>query len=107
MTDDLILRLRTLMAEIEARISTEQTPDISPKLRDALQATDNRSLLQASSPSPSPQGHTGGTDLRASDLQRHARPNDYVPKGEGFDEASFIGTGDDDPLGHDAAIRRR
>ena len=99
MTDDLIQRLRTLMAEIEAKLS-------DTKLRDALS-----SLPPAYPTSALPSLAERDQDLRGSDVctntAKHARPNDYVPSDEGFDEASFLGTGDDDPLGHDAAIRRR
>ena len=106
MTDDLIQRLRTLMAEIEARLASgETTDDVSPKLRDAL----------ASLPPAYPTSETT-PKAKTSQLDNdpgycppkaaYTRPTDYVPNDDAFPPEDFIGSGDSDPLGHDAMIRR-
>lgn len=111
--DDLITRLRTLMAEVEARIREGEVlhdEDVSPKLRDALSGLPGAYPAKDETPKDKPP-----QDLRASDLclakVKDRKPSDsYVARDplhdEGFDPADFIGTGDRDPLGHDEAIRR-
>lgn len=116
--DDLIQRMRALMAEIEHRLGQGDTSwdGVSPKLRDAI-----ASLPSAYPPEPpqrsaqpsqalSDPGYClskAEPDLRARDL---SRTKDYIPRDplheEGFDPRDFIGTGDSDPLGHDELIRR-
>jgi hypothetical protein len=66
----------------------------------------------ASTPEPTTQQ---SQELTKADLCRDtakdARKRNYIPSDplheDGFSPSDFIGTGDDDPLGHDALSRRR
>ena len=117
--DDLITRLRTVMAEVEARIQQGEVlgdEDVSPKLKEALRLPsvgeavreDPKPLSDPPTTSktygPSSPEHTSVS--RARDIKL----DDYIPRDslheEGFDPEDFIGCGDRDPLGHDEAIRR-
>ena len=123
MTDDLIVRLRALMAEIEARLADDD--GISPKLRQAVTQArqEARDALAVGAdvgaePKPHDDSQTQSmtyrpskADDRSATRARQIKLDDYIPRrdplrDEGFDPEDFIGTGDTDPLGHDAAIRR-
>ena len=106
--DDLIPRLRALMAEIEARLT--HGDDLSPKLAQALAVGAD---VGAERPTPQENRaistpYTSAMAERLSDLRTDASHlKDYRPVYDpGFDEAVFLGSGDGDPLGHDALIRR-
>ena len=117
--DDLITRLRTLMAEVEARIQQGETlsdEDVSPKLQEALRLPQASGVLPeqpnlshlSNDPKPLAPKTTSRDNYRREDAS-HLK--DYVPRhlvhGEDeFPADDFIGTGDSDPLGHDEAIRR-
>ncbi len=113
--DDLITRLRTVMAEVEARIRQGEVlsdEDVSPKLKEALSGTIS-GTDRLPLPDPPVSSKTYGPGLADDVSAARARPlklDDYVPRdplhAEGFDPEDFIGTGDRDPLGHDEAIRR-
>jgi|tagenome__1003787_1003787.scaffolds.fasta_scaffold14881975_1 hypothetical protein len=87
--DDLIQRMRALMAEIEHRLGSDQ----------------RASLPSAYPAGPSPLKMQQDQELGVSDLYlRKAtpeRPKDYVPTSrrdeDGFDPEDFIGTGDRGP----------
>jgi len=114
--DDLITRLRTLMAEVEARIQQGEVlgdEDVSPKLKEALSGM--RSGTQPQPPSDPPMTSKtygpGLADGPSATRPRDIKLDDYIPRDpmhahEGFDPEDFIGTGDTDPLGHNEAIRR-
>jgi hypothetical protein len=122
MTDDLIARLRALMAEIEARLADDD--GISPKLRQAVTQArqEARDALAVGAdvgaePKPHDDSQTQSmtyrpskADDRSATRARQIKLDDYIPRSpshaEGFDASDFLGTGDTDPLGHDAAIRR-
>lgn len=112
MTDDLIPRLRALMAEIEAQLAKlgHADPTSDDRLKQALAAT------PGVTPRPAPQDEQQQHQPLRQDEQLTANQvardtthlKDYVPSSDthGWDEAVFLGTGDSDPLGHDALIRR-
>jgi hypothetical protein len=120
--DDLITRLRTLMAEVEARIQQGEVlgdEDISPKLKEALRlpavGADVGAEPKPRSDPPMTSKAYGPSmaDDRSATPARDIKLDDYVPSRhdpmhahEGFDPEDFVGTGDRDPLGHDEAIRR-
>jgi len=122
MTDDLITRLRTLMAEVEARIQQGQVlsdEDITPKLKEALRlpavgadvGADDRDARDP--PMTSKTYSSSMADDRSATPARQIKLDDYVPSGrnplhdEGFDPEDFIGCGDRDPLGHEDMARGR
>src|SRR3954471_22012787 len=89
MPDDLITRLRTLMAEIEDRLQ-------SPPTVGADVGADRPLKLDTSAPTiayPPSRAERASVYTRDTDNLK-----DYVPSsvshGEGFDEAVFMGTGD-------------
>ena len=114
--DDLITRLRTVMAEVEARIQQGEVlgdEDVSPKLKEALRLPsvgeavreDPKPLSDPPTTSktygPSSPEHTSVS--RARDIKL----DDYIPASSHvYPPEDFIGCGDRDPLGHDEAIRR-
>lgn len=96
MTDQLITRLRTLMAEIEARLQSSSpaypvlTQPLPPELKPLIKLDDP--------------GQSTALPMQYTRDTTHLK--DYVPSdvshGEGFDEAVFLGTGDSyDPLHHE------
>ena len=116
--DDLIIRLRALMAELEHRLTQGDVlhdEDISPKLKEALASGTER----GTQPTPLPDLSTPPdtyqprlADDPSATRARQIKLDDYVPSREGrthegFDPEDFIGTGDSDPLGHDAMARGR
>jgi hypothetical protein len=119
--DDLITRLRTLMAEVEARIQQGEVlsdEDVSPKLKEALGlpavgANVGADRLHHSEPPMTSKTYGPSTaDSTAATRAKPLKLDDYVPMHahahveEGFDPEDFIGTGDRDPLGHEELIRR-
>ena len=118
--DDLITRLRTLMAEVEARIQQGDVlsdEDISPKLQEALRlpavrADDGAEPKPRSDPPMTSKTYGPGTaEDNSASRARQIKLDDYVPYEGGpnddvYPADDFIGTGDTDPLGHDEAIRR-
>src|SRR5215203_3585881 len=95
-------KLRALMAEIEARL-TRDGPTSLPSAYPTNEPTKEAKQDQRHSPSD--------YCLRKAIVEENTRDTthlkDYRPSsGEGYDEAVFLGTGDLDPLGHDALIRR-
>src|SRR5215203_2378802 len=95
-------KLRALMAEIEARLTRDRPASLP-------------SAYPAGSPPVRTQQHqeVSSSDycLTKAIVEENTRDTthlkDYRPSsGEGYDEAVFLGTGDLDPLGHDALIRR-
>src|SRR6187402_1472114 len=122
MTDDLITRLRTLMAEVEARIQQGQVlsdEDITPKLKEALRlpavgadvGADDRDARDP--PMTSKTYSSSMADDRSATPARQIKLDDYVPSGlnslhdEGFYSEDFIGCGDRDPLVHEDMARGR
>ena len=114
--DDLITRLRTLMAEVEARIQQGEVlgdDDVSPKLKEALRLP---SVGEAVREQPKPRSEPPMTSKTyGSNSQEHtsmSRPrdiklDDYIPASSHvYPPDDFIGCGDRDPLGHDELIRR-
>jgi hypothetical protein len=116
--DDLITRLRTLMAEVEARIRHGEIlgdEDISPKLQEALRLPQIGAETRADPkphsdpPTSSKTYGPGMADRISATPARDIKLDDYVPRShthEGFDPEDFIGSGDSDPLGHEELIRR-
>ena len=116
--DDLITRLRTLMAEVEARIQQGETlgdEDISPKLQEALRLPAARVNAReepkplSNPPMTSKTYSSTSADRTSATPARDIKLDDYVPSRDplhAYPAEDFIGSGDSDPLGHDEAIRR-
>ena len=114
--DDLIPRLRALMAELEARLQQGDVlhdDDVSPKLKQALSTPAVRADVGAETdttfnlPDQSMGYDLSMADIRSATRETKPRPTDYVPTHHDFDPDDFIGTGDSDPLGHEDLIRGR
>jgi hypothetical protein len=97
MSDDLITRLRTLMAEIEARLRSPTDVGVDV-------GADRPLKLDTTAPTvPYTPRMAERTSAR---VREDTNLKDYVPSdvsyGGGFDEAVFMGTGDTyDPLHHE------
>ena len=114
--DDLITRLRTLMAEVEARIQQGEVlgdEDVSPKLKEALRlpsvGADVGADPQPRSDPPMSSKTYGPSkaDDNSASRPRDIKLDDYVPASSHlYPPEDFIGTGDRDPLGHEELIRR-
>ena len=111
--DDLIQRLRAILAEVEHRLA-------SPTLREAaarlpVDGVDAGVALPARPDPPisSKTYNSSVADDRSATRARDIKLDDYVPSGrnplhdDGFDPDDFIGCGDRDPLGHEDMARGR
>ena len=123
MSDDLINRLRTLMAEIEARLGAEQQlttggyrPDPPRALSTPAVGADvgAEPIDQTKLPDQSRGYDLSMADIRSATPAKQRRPTDYVPThhdilhdDDTYNPEDFIGTGDNDPLGHEAMSRGR
>ena len=102
--DDLIQRLRALMAEIEHRLAdTRPTPSVGADVGADRPITP---YIPMTSKTYGP----SMADIPSATRARDIKLDDYIPRDpmheEGFDPEDFIGSGDRDPLGHDAMSRR-